>query len=167
MFNYHAVKCGAVRCLFTIAELDEFARAAPKETFQGYLSVIIMEVKLLDCFKRQMLLSGECCSIPTYANAMTATCQGCDKEVTLRLNPRIFGQVVDETAAVSSGKMLFSDRAWKDLLGREAEDLLNFGHEEMKYLSDHLLFCRINLMFGWTGDETKAGGRICILGVRC
>lgn len=156
-----------MRCLYTIAELDEFARAAPRETFQGYMSVLIMEVKLLDCWKRHMLLSGECCSIPAYANATTTICKGCDKQVALRLNPRILGQVIDETAVVSSGKLLFSDRAWRDLLGREAADLLKLGHEEMKYLSDRLLFCRITLMFGWSGDDSKAGGRICVLGVRC
>ena len=165
VFDLHAIKSGPVRCLFTIAELDEFARAAPGETFQGYLSVVIMEVKLLDCKKRQMLLSGECCNMPVYANATTATCKGCDKEVTLRLNPRILGQVIDETAAISSGKLLFSDKAWKDVLGRDAKDLLRLGNEEMKYLSDRLLFCRISLMFGWTGDESKVGGRICVMGV--
>ena len=165
VFDYQAVQSGPVRCLFMIAELDEFARAAPAETFQGYLSVIIMELKLLDCFKRGMLLSGECCNMAAYANALTTTCKGCDKEITLRLSPRILGQVIDETASISSGKLLFSDRAWKDLLGRDAADLLKLGQEGMKYLSDRLLFCRISLMFGWTGDETKAGGRICVMGV--
>lgn len=165
MFNYRNVKSGPVRCLFTFAELDEFARAAPLETLQGYLSVIIMEVKLLDCFKRNMLLSGECCSIAAYANALTTACKGCEKDVDLRLNPRILGQVIDETAAIGSSKLLFSDRAWKDLLGRGPEDLLNLGQEGMKYLSDRLLFCRVSLMFGWTGDETKAGGRVCVMGV--
>jgi hypothetical protein len=43
--------------------------------------------------------------------------------------------------------------------------LLKLGQEGIKYLSDRLLFCRVSLMFGWTGDETKAGGRVCVLGV--
>ena len=124
-----------------------------------------MEVKILDCFKRNMLLSGECCNMAAYANAVITKCKGCDKEMALRLNPRILGQVVDETAAIGSGKLLFSDRAWKDLLGRDAADLLKLGQEGVKYLADRLLFCRVSLMFGWTGDETKAGGRICVLGV--
>jgi hypothetical protein len=167
IFDYDAVKAGPVRCLFTIAELDEFARAAPSETFQGYLSVLIMEVKLLECFKRNMLLCSECCNMPAYANALTATCKGCDKEVSLRLNPRILGQIIDETAAISSGKLLFSDRAWQDLLGRDAADLLKLRQEGIKHLADQLLFCRVSLMFGWTGDESRAGGRICVLGVSC
>ena len=165
VFDYEAIKTGPVRCLFTIAELDEFARAAPCETFQGYLSVLIMEVKLLECFKRNMLLCSECCNMPAYANALTTTCKGCEKEVSLRLNPRILGQIIDETAAISSGKLLFSDRAWHDLLGRDAAGLLKLGQEGVKYLSDRLLFCRVSLMFGWTGVESKAGGRICVLGV--
>lgn len=112
-----------------------------------------------------MLLSGECCNMPIYANVMTMKCKGCDKDVALRLSPRILGQVIDETAAIASGKLLFSDRAWRELLGRGPEDLLKLGAEQMKYLSDRLLFCRITVMFGWAGDETKAGGRICVLGV--
>lgn len=165
VFDYQAVKAGPVRCLFTIAELDEFARAAPAETFQGYLSVLIMEVKLLECFKRNMLLCSECCNIAAYANALSTKCKGCEKEIPLRLNPRILGQIIDETAAISTGKLLFSDRAWKDLLGRDAADLLKLGLEGMKHLSDRLLFCRVSLMFGWTGDESKAGGRICVMSV--
>lgn len=165
IFDYQAVKAGPVRCLFTIAELDEFARAAPAETFQGYLSVLIIEVKLLECFKRNMLLCSECCNMAAYANALSTKCKGCEKEIPLRLNPRILGQVIDETAAISTGKLLFSDRAWKDLLGRDAADLLRLELEGMKYLSDRLLFCRVLLMFGWTGDESKAGGRICVMGV--
>lgn len=156
-----------MRCLFTIAELDEFTRAAPGETFQGYLSLMIMEVKLLDCWKRRMLLSGDCCNMPVYANATTASCKGCDKQISLRLNPRILGQVIDETAAISAGKFLLSDQAWRELLGRGPDDVLRMNYEEMKHLADRLLFCRITALFGWTGDQSKAGGRICILGVRC
>lgn len=166
VFDLQVIQSGPVRCLYTIAELDEFARAAPSETFQGYLSVMIMEVKLLECWKRRMLCCGECCNMAAYANALTTTCRGCDKDVPLRLNPRILGQVIDETAAIGPGKLLFSDRAWKDLLGRGVEDMLKIRDEGIKYLSDRLLFCRVTLLFGWTGDEAKAGGRICVLGVR-
>ena len=102
-----------------------------------------------------MLLSSECCNIPIFANALTATCKGCDKDVELRLNPRILGQVIDETGAIACGKLLFSDDAWRDLLGRGPDDLLKLGHDEIKYLSDRLLFCRVTIMFGWTGDESK------------
>lgn len=125
-----------------------------------------METKLLDLWRRNMLLSNECCNIPIYANALSFKCKGCDQELQLRLNPKILGQVIDETGAVSAGKMLFSDQAWQDLLGRGPGDLLQLSYEEIKYLSDRLLFCRVTVMFGWTGDESKAGGRICVLGIR-
>ncbi|KAF2173008.1 hypothetical protein M409DRAFT_62645 [Zasmidium cellare ATCC 36951] len=166
VFEIDALTIGPIRCLFTIGELDEFARCAPNETFQGYLSIIIMETKLLDLWRRNMLLSNECCNIPIYANALTVQCKGCDQEVQLRLNPKILGQVIDETGSISAGKMLFSDQAWRNLLGRGPNDLLQLGYEEIKYLADRLLFCRVSLMFGWTGDERKAGGRVCVLGVR-
>lgn len=72
---------------------------------------------------------------------------------------------MDETACVNSGKMLLSERAWQDLLGRGPGDLLKLGYEEVKYLSDRLLFARLTLVFGWTGDESVAGGRICVMRV--
>lgn len=164
-FEPHLVRTGPVRCLFTIAELDEFARCAPGETFQGYLSLLILEFRLLDCYRRNMLLCGECCNIPIYANSMQAICRGCDKEIHLRLSPRILGQVIDETAVIATGKLLFSDDAWRDLLGRGPEDVLKLSYDEVKYLSDRLLFSKIIVLFGWTGDESKAGGRICVFGV--
>lgn len=166
LFDIDAVTFGPLRCLFTIAELDEFARALPGESFQGYLSVIIMECRLLECSKRGMLFSGDCCEIPVYANALIASCRGCEKDVPLRLNPRILGQVIDETAAIAPGKLLFSEDAWRELLGRGPKELLRLDHEGLKALSDRLLFGRVFLIFGWTGDESKAGGRICVLGVR-
>ncbi|RMZ35067.1 hypothetical protein D0859_00805 [Hortaea werneckii] len=165
-FNLQTLKHGPVRCLYTIAELDVFARVAPAETFQGYLSVLITEMKILEVWKRQMLFSGECCSAPIYANAIAAQCNSCEEFVQLRLNPKVIGQVMDETACVGAGKLLFSDQAWQDLFGRRPEDLLRLSSEEMKFLSDRLLFCRITLLFGWTGDESRAGGRICVLGVQ-
>lgn len=166
VFDLDAVTTGPRRCLFTIGELDEFARCVPNETFQGYLSLIIMETKLLDLWRRNMLLSNECCNTPIYSNALTVQCKGCDQNVQLRLNPKILGQVIDETGVIAAGKMLFSDQAWRELLGRGPDDLLQLGYDEIKYLSDRLLFCRVSVIFGWTGDESKAGGRVCVLGVR-
>ena len=167
-FDLDAITSGPVRCLYTIGELDDFARAAPcrETTFQGYLSVMLTEIKLLEYFRRHMLLSGECCNIPLYANALHAPCNGCNGDAALRLNPRVLGPVVDETAAIASGKLLFSDEAWRELFGRGAGELLCMGLDEMKDLSDRMLFCRVTLLFGWSGDESLAGGRICVLGVR-
>lgn len=88
-FDLLALTTSPLRCLYTFADLDEFARAAPQETFQGYLSVVAMEVKLLENWKRGMLMCGECCSMPLYGNAQTGSCKGCDQQVELRLNPKI------------------------------------------------------------------------------
>jgi hypothetical protein len=89
VFDLDTLSTSPLRCLYTFADLDEFSRAAPQETFQGYLSVLCMEVKLLDNRKRGMLMCGECCSMHIYANALSGTCKGCEKQVELRLNPRI------------------------------------------------------------------------------
>lgn len=110
-----ALVASPLRCLYTLGDLDEFARAAPQETFQGYLSVIVMEVKLLENWKRGMLMCGECCSMSVYANAQVGTCKGCDRQVELRLNPRIvcsparlnLGQDTDHS---SLGKCLMKPR---------------------------------------------------------
>ncbi|CAK4032066.1 Hypothetical predicted protein [Lecanosticta acicola] len=153
-----------VKCLFTISELDEFARAA-EETYQGFLSLIIMEINLPELHRRNMLLAGECCDIPIYANALVAPCKGCEREVHLRLNPRILGQVIDETGAIAGGKMLLCDEAWHDLLGRSPEALLD-SPADLKYLTERLLFSRVTVMFGWTGDASKAGARVCVLRVQ-
>ena len=89
VFDQDALITSPLRCLYTFADLDEFSRAAPQETFQGYLSVLVMEVKLLENRKRGMLMCGECCSMHIYANAMSGICKGCDKQIELRLNPRV------------------------------------------------------------------------------
>ncbi|EME50016.1 hypothetical protein DOTSEDRAFT_164931 [Dothistroma septosporum NZE10] len=166
IFDFDAVTTGPVRCLFTLADLDEFARCAPDETFQGYLSLLILESNLFRLYKSGTLLSGECCNIPVHANSLSARCKGCDQELCLRLNQKLLGQLIDETGVIASGRLLFCDSAWRELLGRGPEDLLKLDDNEVKCLSDRLLFCRITVIFGWTGDETKAGGRICVMGVR-
>jgi hypothetical protein len=89
VFDLNALITSPLRCLYTFGDLDEFARAAPQETFQGYLSVLVTEVRLLENWKRGMLMCGECCFISIYANALEGTCNGCDKKVELMLNPRI------------------------------------------------------------------------------
>ncbi|KAK6436192.1 hypothetical protein LTR95_007615 [Oleoguttula sp. CCFEE 5521] len=166
VFDLELLEKSPLRCLYTLADLDEFARAAPTETFQGYLSVIVMEVRLLENYKRQMLFAGECCCMPLYANAVVSACKRCDNAVKLRLNPKLLGQVIDETGAITGGKLLLSDQAWTELLGRTPAQLLQMTCEQIKYLADRILFGRLTLMFGWTGDESKAGGRICVMGVR-
>jgi len=43
--------------------------------------------------------------------------------------------------------------------------LTSAGQEKLAYIAGRLLFSRLTLQFGWTGDESKAGGRVCVMGV--
>lgn len=58
------------------------------------------------------------------------------------------GDVIDETGTISTGKLIFSDEAWEQLLGRTAEQLVNASLDVMKYLEQRLLFLRLTLGFG-------------------
>jgi hypothetical protein len=165
-FDLPAILHARVRCLFTLAELDECVRSARLDNFHGFLSLIVMEVKLVHCWKGSMLLSGECCSQPLYANQQTVQCKKCNRSVQLRLNPKIIGYVIDETGMVSSGKLVLSDQAWHDLLGRDVESLLRLDVDELGLLSDHVTFCRLTFVFGWSGGIAEIGGRICVLAIR-
>jgi hypothetical protein len=115
----------------------------------GYISVLITEVNITVNFKRNMLMSTECCGIPIFANSVTAMCKQCEKHVPLRINPRILGPVLDETGQVSSGKLVFSTAAWEQLLGRTAEQLVGSDLEVLKALEHRLFFIRVSLGFGW------------------
>lgn len=111
VFDLKALTSSPLRCLYTFADLDEWARVAPRETFQGYLSVLVMEIRLLENKKRGMLMCGECCSMPVYCNELNGVCKGCDKQVELRLNPKIvrgylsfspLAHVTDQNSSVRS-----------------------------------------------------------------
>jgi hypothetical protein len=82
-----------VRALYTLADVDDVARSLSnkgcKETIAGYLSVVITELNIVTPFKRNMLMSNECCGIPIFANSTQVTCKQCEKLVELRINPRI------------------------------------------------------------------------------
>ena len=79
----------SVRVLYTLADIDDFARANPREERLGYISCIIKSLKIVVPYKRNMLLSAECCGIAVFANAINTTCKQCEKEVNLRINPSI------------------------------------------------------------------------------
>lgn len=89
IFDIGVLNSSPIRCLYTIAEIDDFARAAPKEILQGYMSVVVMQVRLFENWKRHMLLSGDCCNTAVYANATTTKCKHCGRYVRLRPDPNI------------------------------------------------------------------------------
>jgi hypothetical protein len=78
-----------IRPLYTLADVDDFARSNPKEKVVGYLSVILTRLDIVTPFKRNMLMCNECCGIPVFANDMNVECKQCEKMVSLRINPRI------------------------------------------------------------------------------
>lgn len=77
----------------------------------------------------------------------------------------------DETGMINGGKLVWSEKAWKELLGRGTAELCEMGVEEVKMLECRMVGLRVSLCFGWVGDAGGAGesvaGRLCVLGVRC
>jgi hypothetical protein len=93
VFDAGAAETAVLRVLYKLSEIDEFARSNPKEKVMGYISVIITEIHIVTNYKRNMLMSTECCGLPIFANAVSAKCRQCDKENALRINPRIVSPV--------------------------------------------------------------------------
>jgi hypothetical protein len=54
-----------VRALYTLADVDEFARSNPRERIVGYLSVVVTGLNIVTPFRRNMLMCNECCGTLT------------------------------------------------------------------------------------------------------
>ncbi|KAF2396773.1 hypothetical protein EJ06DRAFT_559428 [Trichodelitschia bisporula] len=166
VFDLEAAANSQNRVLFSFAFLDEFARVAPKEKFTGYLSVIIMELRISELYRRERLMCNECCGIPLFANAPTLMCRNCEKPVALRMNPKIIGQVIDETGCAGPGKLLLSEKAWEQLLGRTAAEFVRLDAANLRFIEQRLLFLRVTMRFAWAAEEGEGGvGRVWIWGV--
>ncbi|KAF6232815.1 hypothetical protein HO173_009029 [Letharia columbiana] len=161
VFDVEEAAESELRIVFTLADIDEFVRAAPAERYVGYLSLTIVELNIYSLYQRNMLLCTECCGVPIFANAVTTKCKQCEKDLVLRINPRLVGLLIDETGAITCGKLVWSDDAWEQLLGRTAEDLAGSNLTLLKYLENRLLFLKLAVMFGWSEDV----GKLCILRV--
>ncbi|KAF1350721.1 hypothetical protein BDV97DRAFT_154736 [Delphinella strobiligena] len=148
------LKNAPIRALYTLADIDEQVREAPKDTFYGYLSMVILELKFVTLHCKKMLLCAECCGVPIYDNSERASCKQCDRPVSLRLNPQAVGMLVDETGCIGAGNLVFSDDAWKQLLGCEVNEVIKSG-TEVKSLERQLLFKRIVIMFYWSEEVGK------------
>ncbi|KAL9635718.1 MAG: hypothetical protein Q9164_003284 [Protoblastenia rupestris] len=96
-----------------------------------------------------------CCGVPIFANAIATKCKHCENDVPLRINPRLIGLLVDESGSITSGKLVWSDEAWWQLLGRTTEELAGSDAILLKYLEQRLLFLRLAVMFGWSADIGK------------
>ncbi|KAF2646241.1 hypothetical protein P280DRAFT_502865 [Massarina eburnea CBS 473.64] len=157
VFDVEAAETAAMRVLYKLSEIDEFARANPRDKVMGYISVLITEVHIVINHKRNMLMSAECCGLPMFANAVQAKCRQCEKWSPLRINPRILGNVIDETGQISSGKLIFSDDAWEQLLGRTAQQLVTAPLDVIKYLEHRLFFLRLTFGFGFHLGDDEVG----------
>ncbi len=135
--------------------------------------------------------------MPIYANASSSCCEQCGtRDIDLRVNPNLVGEMADETGAVSCmsgprerdaknspgvktikkqhGKILWTDEAWTQLLGHSPEQLAELSdtgdpakaqhnHVLLEHLEQRLMFMRVILLVGWTGDNR--GGRLAVLSV--
>ncbi|KAB8290828.1 hypothetical protein EYC80_008465 [Monilinia laxa] len=169
---------GPRTALFGLRDVDEWVRDEAREVFTGWISVVFLEMALLRNWRRNMLMCTECCGIPIYNNTPHIPCPHCSKPLTLSMNPKIIGTLVDETGCIAAGKLIWSENAWKELLGRSVQDLCQMACEEIRLLECRIVGLRLSLCFGWAGDEAGdvlggdsrgvggVGGRLCVLGVR-
>ena len=68
---------------------------------------------------------------------------------------------MDESGGITSGKLIWSDEAWEQLLGRDAKGLADSSVKLLKYLENRLLFLKLAVIFGLSEDV----GKLCILRV--
>lgn len=167
VLNVELAKEAVNQILFTLAELDEFARAAPMEKFTGWINVMLTEINLSLLHRRNMLLCGTHCGVPIYTNSATAKCKQCDKPVELRLNPRILGPVIDETGCSQTGKLFLSDDAWEQLFGRSKLALAAQSADSLRLLEQSMLYLRVHMGVAWFAEEADVGvGRLWVWDVK-
>ncbi|KAI1418594.1 hypothetical protein F5Y13DRAFT_196402 [Hypoxylon sp. FL1857] len=168
------------RTLFTIADVEDRVRH-PELTldFTGKLNVVILDMKLMEHWRKGTLCYFECCGIPLYANKPIATCKNCASRQDLVLNPRIIGSIVDESGTITGSKLIWCNGAWTQLLFRSRagelredgsganlkeqswEATTTLGTDALRDIEELLLYSRVTLTFGWSSKLE----RLCILGV--
>jgi hypothetical protein len=55
--------------------------------------------------------------------------------------------VVDESGQMGSGKLVLSEGAWEELLGRKAEQLVQTDVHVLRYLEQRLMLLRVTMGF--------------------
>ncbi|GAW21022.1 hypothetical protein ANO14919_105350 [Xylariales sp. No.14919] len=171
---------GSNRTLYTLAEIEDQVRNQdPAKNFTGKLNVVVLEMNLMDHWRRASTYCTECCGIPLYANRLTAICKNCEAQRDLSLNPRLLGSFLDESGMISGKKLIWNGDAWNQFLFGVATKESPVGHEQgttveqswqniaasntdsLRDLESQLLYSRVTLTFGWSLEL----GRLCILGV--
>ncbi|KAI1429216.1 hypothetical protein F5Y12DRAFT_798534 [Xylaria sp. FL1777] len=179
-WNLQLAMYGPKRTLYTIAELEDQVRNQhPATNFTGKLNVVVLEMNLMDHWRKATTYCTECCGIPLYANKATAICRNCDSKRKLSLNPRLLGSFFDESGMISGTKLIWNNDAWTQFLFGAAiertpeenrqgnaieqswEDIAGFNANMLRDLEAQLLYSRTTLTFGWSVEL----GRLCILGV--
>ncbi|KAK3403012.1 hypothetical protein B0T20DRAFT_474813 [Sordaria brevicollis] len=107
---------GPNRVLYTLADVDEKVREDVNVVFTGKLNIIILGVTICESQRQNRLCCFECCNFPMYSNQSSATCKNCHKHCELTINPKVIGPVADETGCITPGKLIWSNRAWFELL---------------------------------------------------
>jgi len=102
LFDVDSITSSPLRIKFTLASLAAFVEANPDELYAGYLAVILAEVNIVRLFERGRLFAMACCGMPIYANRLRGHCDQCGRDVELRINPDLVGEVADETGAIST-----------------------------------------------------------------
>ena len=101
------------------------------------------------------------CGVTVYANTLTTPCRNCNTVLTLTLNPRIIGLIVDETGSLATGKLLWSTRASEKFFGRSLKEVCVMTSEEVRLFEQRVLFMRLHFVVGWE----QSVGRLAVLGV--
>lgn len=101
------------------------------------------------------------CGVPIFSNTPITPCRNCSKPLTLSLNPRIIGTLLDETGSLSPSKLLWSARAWEQLFGRSVEEIAGMIIEDVRLFEQRVLWMRCHLVVGWSGEVERLG----VLGV--
>lgn len=185
------LRTNEIKLQFTFSSLCDFIADSdtsfsspqphPQPLITGYLPLLLTRINLTSLISRKRLFSMPCCSMPIYSNTPHGICGQCDAIVALRINPDVVGGMADETGgfALSSSSssptqsrtsgssrakhspLLWSDTAWRQLLGREAGELAEIVREDVsgrqkrengnvvRYLERRLEWMRVVLVVGW------------------
>ncbi|KAI1005191.1 hypothetical protein K3495_g3024 [Podosphaera aphanis] len=157
-----------VKTLFTLADLDNWARSKGDQTLTCYVNVTIMSLRLEALHSREKLMCGRCCGVPLYSNSSFSSCLTCGKPTLLMPNARLIGALLDETGCIDGGSLLWSPHAWEKIFGREVDDIASYSFDEICELEQRLSFLRLHLCVGWKGSSLFDGsiGRLYVLGVK-
>lgn len=96
-----------------------------------------------------MLLLSEHCGVPLYSSgpSLTSICKNCNEQVSLSLNPKVVGPLIDETGCIVGGKLLWSKGAWEDLWGRSVNELATLGPGEVRLLEQRVKGLRFSFVW--------------------